>query len=69
MGVKFAKAMGAHTTVISHSPSKEQDALKLGADAFIATKDLEVFNTYANQFDFILNTVSVARLPWACNTP
>jgi uncharacterized zinc-type alcohol dehydrogenase-like protein len=58
MGVKFAKAMGAHTTVISHSPSKEGDALKLGADAFIATKDPEVFNAHVNEFDFILNTVS-----------
>ena len=39
MGVKFGHAMGAHVTVLSHSPGKRADALKLGADDFIATKD------------------------------
>ncbi len=61
MAVKFAHAMGAHVTVISHSPSKEADALKLGADAFLATNDPEVFQTHAGQFEFILNTVSAAH--------
>lgn len=61
MGVKFAHAMGAHVTVISHSESKKDDALRLGADAFIATHDPEVFNTHAGQFDFILNTVSASH--------
>lgn len=61
MGVKFAHAMGAHVTVISHSESKKEDALRLGADAFITTHDPEVFNTYAGQFDFILNTVSASH--------
>ena len=58
MGLKFAEAMGAHVTVLSHSPSKREDALKLGADDFIATNDPEVFKTHANRFDFILDTVS-----------
>ncbi|MCB8931808.1 MAG: NAD(P)-dependent alcohol dehydrogenase [Chthonomonadaceae bacterium] len=61
MGVKLAKAMGAHVTVLSHSPGKEQDALRLGADAFLATKDETVFETHAGQFDFLLNTVSAAH--------
>lgn len=58
MGVKFAKALGAHTTVLSHSPSKEADALALGADAFLAMNSPEAFEANANQFDFLLNTVS-----------
>ena len=61
MGVKFAKAMGAHVTVLSHSASKEKDALQLGADAFIATGDPEVFSAHAGKFEFILNTVSAAH--------
>ena len=58
MAVKFAKAMGAHVTVLSHSLSKKDDALRLGADAFIATSDPEVFDSHEREFDFILNTVS-----------
>ncbi|MGA9334786.1 MAG: NAD(P)-dependent alcohol dehydrogenase [Rudaea sp.] len=58
MGVKIAHAMGAHVTVLSHSPGKRDDALKLGADDFFATRDGEVFKTHAGQFDFILDTVS-----------
>jgi uncharacterized zinc-type alcohol dehydrogenase-like protein len=61
MGVKFAKAMGAHTTVLSHSPGKEKDALALGADEFIVTRDPEALESYANSFDFLLNTVSAAH--------
>ena len=58
MGLKFAEAMGAHVTVLSHSPSKREDAMKLGADDFIATNDPEAFTKNANRFDFILDTVS-----------
>lgn len=58
MGVKIAKAMGAHVTVISHSPSKRDDAMKLGADDFLATKDESVFAENARRFNFILNTIS-----------
>jgi alcohol dehydrogenase (NADP+) len=58
MAVKIAKAMGAHVTVLSHSPSKKEDALSLGADAFIATNDPQVFESHAGQFEFLLDTVS-----------
>ncbi len=61
MAVKFAKAMGAHVTVLSQSEKKREDAMKMGADAYIATNDPEVFNTYAGSFEFILNTVSAAH--------
>jgi alcohol dehydrogenase (NADP+) len=37
--VLFSNALGAETTVISHSPSKKEDALKLGAKDFIDTTE------------------------------
>jgi uncharacterized zinc-type alcohol dehydrogenase-like protein len=58
MGVKFAAAFGAEVTVLSTSPSKEQDAFKLGAHKFIVTKDEEQVKSVSNYFDFILDTVS-----------
>ena len=61
MGVKLAKAMGAHVTVLSHSPGKRDDAFELGADDFVATNDPEVFAKNKNRFDFILDTVSAAH--------
>ncbi|MGH7858819.1 MAG: NAD(P)-dependent alcohol dehydrogenase, partial [Candidatus Binatia bacterium] len=58
MGVKFAKALGATVTVLSHSPGKREDALALGADDFIATVDAGAFKRNAGRFDFILDAVS-----------
>ena len=58
MGVKFAVAMGADVTVLSHSPHKKDDALAMGAHHFIATDDESVFTTHAKSFDVILNAVS-----------
>lgn len=58
MGVKIAKAMGAHVSVLSHSPGKRDDALRLGADDFLATRDKGVFETNAKRFHVILDTVS-----------
>jgi len=58
MGVKFAVAMGAEVTVLSHSPSKEKDALAMGAHHFVSTKDESVFVDLEKKFDVILNTIS-----------
>jgi uncharacterized zinc-type alcohol dehydrogenase-like protein len=58
MAVKLAKAMGARVTVLSHSPGKRDDALRLGADDLVATSDPDAFKTNAERFDFILDTVS-----------
>ena len=58
MGVKFAHALGAEVTVLSHSANKEADAKKMGADHFILTKDEEVFEKYKNHFDLLINSVS-----------
>ena len=58
MGVKFAVAMGAEVTVLSHSPLKEKDALAMGAHHFVSTKDEKIFAEHEKEFDVILNTVS-----------
>jgi uncharacterized zinc-type alcohol dehydrogenase-like protein len=58
MGVKFAAAMGAEVTVLSHSPSKESDALKMGAHHFVCTKEKDSLTKLKKSFDVILNTVS-----------
>jgi uncharacterized zinc-type alcohol dehydrogenase-like protein len=58
MGVKFAHALGAEVTVLSHSPSKEDDARKLGADHFVLTSDSTQMQSVKRKFDLILNTVS-----------
>lgn len=58
MGVKFAVAMGADVTVMSHSPEKESDARKMGAHHFVSTKEPGALNRYKKAFDVILNTVS-----------
>ena len=58
MGVKLAAAMGAHVTVLSTSPSKQVDAEKLGAHAFVLTSDEEQVKSVQSAFDFIMDTVS-----------
>lgn len=58
MGVKFAVAMGAEVTVLSHSPSKQADALAMGAHHFVSTKEPENLKPLTKSFDLILNTVS-----------
>lgn len=58
MGVKFAHALGAEVTVLSHSPSKEADARQLGADHFVVTSDPAQMKLNKRKFDLILNTVS-----------
>jgi uncharacterized zinc-type alcohol dehydrogenase-like protein len=58
MGVKFAVAMGAEVTVLSHSPDKKTDALAMGAQHFVSTVDTSIFASLSKKFDLILNTVS-----------
>ena len=57
MGLKIAKAMGAHVTVLSSSASKKQTALDMGADNFIVVKELPQ-DFQGSQFDLILDTIS-----------
>jgi alcohol dehydrogenase (NADP+) len=58
MGVKFAHALGAHTVVLTTSPNKKDDALRLGADEVIVSRDASQMAKHAASFDFILDAVS-----------
>src|SRR5690554_7387352 len=61
MGVKFAKAMGAHVVMITTSESKGVDAMKLGADEVLISKDAKQMKQHSYSFDFLLNTIPVAH--------
>jgi uncharacterized zinc-type alcohol dehydrogenase-like protein len=58
MGVKIAHALGAHVHVLTTSPGKRSDALRLGADEVIVTRNAEEMSRHAGTFEFILDTVS-----------
>ena len=64
MGLKFAAALGAHVTVLSHSPTKRGDALAMGAHDFVVMDSDEAFESLKKNFDLLLNTVS-ADMPIA----
>ncbi len=58
MGVKFARAFGAHVVVFTTSPAKVADALRLGAHEVVNSRDAGEMAKHAGSFDFILDTVS-----------
>jgi uncharacterized zinc-type alcohol dehydrogenase-like protein len=58
MGVKFAHALGAHVVLFTTSPNKKDDALRLGADEVIVSRDANAMSKHAGSFDFILDAVS-----------
>ena len=58
MGVKFAHALGAHTVVFTTSASKKDDALRLGADEVVLSRNADEMAKHAGSFDFILDAVA-----------
>jgi uncharacterized zinc-type alcohol dehydrogenase-like protein len=58
MAVKFGVSFGAEVTMLSSSPSKKEDARKLGAHKFLLTSDPEQLKSVQGYFDFIIDTVS-----------
>ena len=58
MGVKFARAFGAHVVVFTTSPNKKYDARRLGADDVVVSRNSNEMQKHAGSFDFILDTVS-----------
>jgi uncharacterized zinc-type alcohol dehydrogenase-like protein len=63
LAIQFARAWGCEVTAISTSPGKREEALGLGADHFIATRDTDELPKAAGTLDFVLSTVS-ADIPW-----
>ncbi len=58
LGLKFAKAFGAHAVLFTTSPNKAADAVRLGADEVIVSTDSAAMQKHAGGFDFILDAVS-----------
>jgi uncharacterized zinc-type alcohol dehydrogenase-like protein len=58
MGLKFAHALGAHVVLFTTSPNKKDDALRLGADEVVISRDANAMAKHAGSFDFILDAVS-----------
>jgi uncharacterized zinc-type alcohol dehydrogenase-like protein len=58
MGVKFAHALGAHVVVFTTTPSKKADALRLGADEVVLSRNADEMQKHERSFDFILDAVA-----------
>ena len=61
MGIKLAHAMGANVVAFTTSDSKRQDALDLGADEVVVSRNADEMSKHARSFDFILNTVAASH--------
>jgi uncharacterized zinc-type alcohol dehydrogenase-like protein len=61
MALKFAHSFGAHVVQFTTSPSKIEDAKRLGADEVVISKDADAMKKEANSFDFIIDTVSAVH--------
>jgi uncharacterized zinc-type alcohol dehydrogenase-like protein len=58
MGVKFAKALGAHVVLFTTSPNKTEDAIRLGVSEVVISKNEAEMQKHAGSFNFILDCVS-----------
>jgi uncharacterized zinc-type alcohol dehydrogenase-like protein len=58
MAVKLAKAFGAHVVVFTTSPNKIIDAMRLGADEVVYSKNEAEMKKHLNSFHFILDTIA-----------
>src|SRR5579862_1502314 len=58
MAVKFGHAFGAHVVVFTTSPGKKDDALRLGADEVVVSRNADEMKKHAGSFDFILDAVA-----------
>ncbi|MGZ8352399.1 MAG: NAD(P)-dependent alcohol dehydrogenase [Allosphingosinicella sp.] len=61
MGIKLAHALGARTIAFTTSEGKRQDALDLGADEVVVSRNADEMAAHAGSFDFILNTVAASH--------
>ena len=61
MGVKFARAFGAHVVLFTTSPGKVADGLRLGAHEVVVSTDEAAMTARAGSLDFILDAVSATH--------
>ena len=62
MGIKIARAMGAHVVAFTTSEHKREDALKLGASEVVVSRDAAAMAAHTGSFDFILDTVAASHV-------
>jgi uncharacterized zinc-type alcohol dehydrogenase-like protein len=63
MAVKFAEAWGCEVTAFTSSPSKTEEAKRLGADRVVSSKDSDAIAEMAGTLDLLITTVNVP-LDW-----
>jgi uncharacterized zinc-type alcohol dehydrogenase-like protein len=61
MGVKLAHAMGAHVVAFTTAESKRNDALSLGADEVVVSRNASEMRAHRASFDLILDTVAASH--------
>jgi uncharacterized zinc-type alcohol dehydrogenase-like protein len=61
MGVKFARAFGAHVVLFTTSPGKAADAKRLGAHEVVVSSDPTQMLAQAGRLDLILDAVSASH--------
>jgi uncharacterized zinc-type alcohol dehydrogenase-like protein len=61
MAVKIAHALGAHVVAFTTSASKKEDALRLGADEVVVSRNANEMQKHAGSFHFILDAVAAAH--------
>lgn len=62
LGLKFANAWGCHVTAFT-SPSKQEEALAMGAHDTVNSRDPDAIKSAAGRFDLVLSTVNV-QMDW-----
>jgi uncharacterized zinc-type alcohol dehydrogenase-like protein len=58
VGLKLAKALGAHCVLFTRSPGKAEDARRFGADEVVVSTDANTMQNHEGSFDLVLDTVS-----------
>ena len=58
MGLKLARALGAHVVAFTTSASKRDSALALGAHEVVVSSNADEMAAHAKSFDLILDTVA-----------
>ena len=61
MGLKLAHAMGAHVVAFTTSEDKRKDALALGADEVVVSRNKEEMRAHGGSFDLLLDTVAASH--------
>jgi uncharacterized zinc-type alcohol dehydrogenase-like protein len=59
--VKLASAFGARVVVFTTSPGKTEDAIRLGAQDVVVSRNAAEMRKHLGSFDFILDTVSAVH--------